>query len=100
MEADLTTISIIVGLATTVATILGKVVDKWIGGFWGFMGKENIKSEKDNKQEIEIAVLQTQMQTILTNHIPHIEQSLKDNATEHKETQRLLIKIMERLKID
>jgi hypothetical protein len=98
MEADLTTISIIVGLATTVATILGKVVDKWIGGFWGFMGKENIKSEKDNKQEIEIAVLQTQMQTILTNHIPHIEKSLEVNNLEHKETQKMLMEIMSKLK--
>lgn len=98
MEADLTTISIIVGLATTVATILGKVVDKWIGGFWGFMGKESIKSEKDNKQEIEIAVLQTQMQTILTNHIPHIEKSLEVNNLEHKETQKMLMEIMSKLK--
>ena len=39
------------------------------------------------------------MELVLTNHIPHINKLLEINTEEHKETQEMLIKIMERLKI-
>ena len=57
--------------------------------------RKNNGSSKENKnQDVNIAILQTQMQTILENHLPHLEAELKQNTQEHKETQRMITEIL------
>ena len=68
-------------------------------------GMNGVKRE-DKNQDIEIAVLKTQMLAVLTNHIPHIEQSLKEykeefkqNNLEHQKTQEMLVKLITKMNI-
>ena len=70
-----------------------------------FASKQLFKGNKDNKQEIEIAVLQEKLTKIECNDLAHIKALLDINSTEHRDifvkmseistTQKL---ILERLK--
>ena len=62
---------------------------------------------KDTTQDVIIAVLKEQMNAVLTNHIPHIENSLKEMKqefelarAERKSNREMLIKIMAKLNIE
>lgn|SRR3990167_6728291 len=61
-------------------------------------GMNGVKKE-DKNQDVEIAVLKTQMLAVLTNHLPHIFEELKINNDEHKKSQEMLIKIMSKMNI-
>lgn len=69
---------------------IGAIMVGVMGGFkllekgLDFAGKQLFKGNKDNKQEVEIAVLQEKLDTIQNNHLAHIQKALDQNAEDHQ----------------
>ena len=96
MEIDYATIGLIIGLVSTTTTILGKLADKWIGNFWGFMNKQTDKGGVDSKQETEIALMKKDIATLQCNHLVH-EKAISDRL---EKFERAFIKIAVKLQIE
>lgn len=104
---EITTISLVVGLATTIATILGKVIDKWISGFWKHLDNDKY-GIYDGNQDMQIGILTTKEQRnendiaeIKRNHLMHqekIERQMETNAQEHQKIFIILERIDGKLK--
>jgi len=56
-----------------------------------------LKSKSGNRngkqQSIDIALIEQRLKTIETNHLPHIEGELKDNAKDHLDMKTKLVNI-------
>ena len=59
----LTSIGIMVAIATTLASILGKIIEKWVDKMTG----------SNSVQETDIALLKADVHKILTNDLVHNE---------------------------
>ena len=93
---NVTAIALVVGITMR----LIKFIEFGTTKFFEFLNKTANKCETDNKQEIEIAVLQTDVKEIKTNHLVHIQASLDKNTAEHTDIKVALGKICQKLEVE
>lgn len=55
--------------------------------------------KKDSKQDVEIAIIKTQLTEIMDNHLVHIDEDLKKNTEEHRSMSIKLASIETKLQI-
>lgn len=86
--------------------VLGLLCYFAIKEFFAWLPKKNGSdngnkvSKEDKIQDTDIVRLQTQVETILTNHLPHIQKELEKNTGDHTDIKVLLGKICQKLEID
>lgn len=77
---NLTQLGLVVGITMALIEVIKLILNK---GF-SLVSKQFDKGGKDNKQEIEIAVLQEKLDTITNNHLAHIQKALDQNTDDHQ----------------
>ena len=66
--------------------------------FFAFIKNKKNGSGKDNKQDVSLAVIDSRLKQIETNHLPHIQNQLEINSAEHTEIKVAIAEIKTILK--
>ena len=92
-----TTVFILIGIAGLFLPGIGSLILDAVKASLGFAKKTD---SINNKQEIELAILNERVDKIMTNHLPHLQASLTEHNADERKMWKLIVMIATKLEID